>query len=115
MTGGEEEQQPLWAMWPQLRKLALYDVYVDEDFAEAAKSLPLLDTLVLTCGVGLQTHPFPQMFRKDNEAQKLRILIVHEKNILDVEIKFAENYTDSEGTPRLVPDVQQFKGTVEIV
>jgi hypothetical protein len=107
-------EETVWAQWPRLQKLALYNPDVDDLFADNAKSLQHLDTLVLTRADGVKYNPIRQMFLKDDECQHLRILDVNKEGFSDMVIDDGDTYTDDNGITQPVPDVKHFKGTVEL-
>jgi hypothetical protein len=105
----------VWTYWPRLRKLALYNVDVNSDFAEAVKLLPNLDTLVLTRADGLLTNPIPHIFRKEEEGQELRLMVADfDKRGLEVELGARPTYTNEEGDEVLVPGYKHLKGSVQL-
>jgi hypothetical protein len=107
-------EEIVWAQYPQLRRLALYNPNVDDLFAEAAKSLQHLDTVVLTRADGVRYNPVRQMFLKDDETQYLRILDVNKEGFSEMLIDDGDTYMDDHGNIQLVPDIKHFKGTVKL-
>lgn len=109
----------VWKDWPQLKKLALYNPDVHLPFAKAIKTLPHLETLVLTRADGLTERPIPHILRKDCESQNLRILVVNDTDSLRIEVGEGDQWRayDDDGTVQFhqVPSVKDYKGQVEVV
>lgn len=113
-----EPELEVWTVWPNLRKLALYNVLVSERWADNVKSMEHLETLALTRADGLAQFPLPQMFAQCNDFRTLRVLIINESTFNfndDVNMGHGETYESSNGDEVAVPDMRDYKGTVEIV
>ncbi|QDS76976.1 hypothetical protein FKW77_005629 [Venturia effusa] len=113
-----EPEPEVWASWPKLRNLALYNVQVSESWADHVKSMAHLETLALTRADGLAQYPLPQMFAQRNDFRTLRLLIINEAtfNFKDnVNMGLGETYQSDFGNEVAVPDMRDFKGTVDIV
>ncbi|KAE9974570.1 hypothetical protein BLS_003082 [Venturia inaequalis] len=113
-----EPELDVWTLWPKLRRLALYNVLVSERWADDIKSMAHLETLALTRADGLAQFPLPQMFAQRDHFHTLRILIINESNFNfndDVNMGLGETYESSNGDEVAVPNMLDYKGTVEIV
>jgi hypothetical protein len=113
-----EPEENVWTLWPQLRKLALYNPDVYEKFAEDIKGLQHLDTLCLTRANGMAQFPLPQIFAQREESRNLRILIIQEQNFnfdSDINMGLGDHYENGAGDVVPMPDMKDFKGTVEVV
>ncbi|TID20277.1 hypothetical protein E6O75_ATG07737 [Venturia nashicola] len=113
-----EPELDVWTLWPNLRRLALYNVLVSEKWADSIKTMTHLETLALTRADGLAQFPLPQTFAQRDHFQALRILIINERTFkFDDEVNMGqgETYVGSNGDEIAVPNMSDFKGTVEIV
>lgn len=113
-----EPELEVWTLWPNLRRLALYNVLVSERWADSIKSMAHLETLALTRADGLAQFPLPQLFARRDDFHALRILIINDSNFNfndDVNMGHGETYESSNGDEVAVPDMRDYKGTVEIV
>lgn len=113
-----EPEPEVWTLWPKLRKLALYNVLVSEHWTENIKSMGHLETLALTRADGLAQYPLPQMFAQRDDSRSLRIFIVNESSFdfsNDINMGLGETYESSDGVEMAVPDLRDYKGSVEIV
>lgn len=113
-----EPEEEVWTLWPKLRRLALYNVMVNESWTDNIKKMEHLETLALTRADGLAQFPLPQMFAHRDKPKHLRLLIINESSFNfnnDVNMGLGAIYEDSNGVEVQVPDLREFKGTVEII
>ncbi|KAF2738618.1 hypothetical protein EJ04DRAFT_41508 [Polyplosphaeria fusca] len=75
---------PVWANWPKLKRLALYNVMADDMFWESVAKSQQLDTVVLTRADSLRDANMKEEYRK-HTARPLKVLIV---NVQDDQVRF---------------------------
>jgi len=82
----QNELAPAWTLWPNLRRLALYNVDMTAKFWHAVAAMPCLDTLVLTRADGLADVCIKTEYFSRGAQGSIKVLLVnvangHEKRI----------------------------------
>jgi hypothetical protein len=93
-------------------------VLVSESWADDIKKMEHLETLALTRADGLAQFPLPQLFAQRDEPRTLRLLIINESGFdfnNDINMGLGETYEDSNGAEVVVPNLKDYKGTVDII